>query len=51
MKVRAFRGATQLEADEPAEMEIAVCELLEDMFSSNSLSHEDLISILSYGTQ
>ena len=46
MKVRAFRGATQLEADEPAEMEIAVCELLEDMFSSNSLSHEDLISIL-----
>ncbi len=46
MKVRAFRGATQLVADDALEMESAVCELLEEIFAANSLDRDDLISIL-----
>jgi chorismate mutase len=46
MKVRAFRGATQLAADDPVEMESAVCELLTEIFEVNELKIEDLISIL-----
>ncbi len=46
MKVRAFRGATQLTVDDAVEMESAVCELLEEIFSANQISHDDLISIL-----
>lgn len=46
MKVRAFRGATQLRNDDAAEMEDAVCELLTDLFESNNIEREDLISIL-----
>jgi chorismate mutase len=46
MKVRAFRGATQLTADDPVEMEEAVCELLSEIFSANKIEADDLISIL-----
>lgn len=46
MKVRAFRGATQLSSDTEAEMESAVCELLLEIFKSNSIDRADLISIL-----
>lgn len=46
MKVRAFRGATQLQGDDPIEMESAVCELLTEIFAANSIANEDLISIL-----
>jgi chorismate mutase len=45
MKVRAIRGATMLSADDPDEMESAVCELLTDIFEANSIAHDDLISI------
>ena len=44
--VRAFRGATQLSADSKAEMREAVVELLREILSANSISNDDLISIL-----
>ena len=44
--VRAFRGATQLSADTKAEMREAVVELLQDLLKANSISGDDLISIL-----
>jgi chorismate mutase len=44
--VRAFRGATQLSADTKAEMREAVVELLQEILTANSISNEDLISIL-----
>jgi chorismate mutase len=44
--VRAFRGATQLLADDKLEMRGAVVELLEEILSGNGIGNEDLISIL-----
>jgi chorismate mutase len=44
--VRAFRGATQLSADTKAEMRGAVVELLQAILTENSISNDDLISIL-----
>ena len=44
--LRAFRGATQLTADNSEEMRGAVIELLKKTLQENSLSSEDLISIL-----
>jgi chorismate mutase len=44
--VRAFRGATQLALDTKVEMREAVVELLAEILSANSISHDDLISIL-----
>lgn len=44
--VRAFRGATQLLVDTKSEMREAVVELLKEILMANSISHEDLISIL-----
>ena len=51
MRVRAIRGATQLLVDEPAEMAIAVTELLTEIFEKNSLAKEDLVSIFFTSTQ
>ena len=44
--VRAFRGATQLIADDSFEMRGAVVELLEEILHANEIANEDLISIL-----
>ena len=44
--VRAFRGATQLSTDTKAEMRQAVVELLQEVLKANSISNDDLISIL-----
>jgi len=44
--VRAFRGATQLSVDSKAEMREAVVELLQEVLKANSISFDDLISIL-----
>ena len=46
MTVRAFRGATCLAADDPAEMAEAVSEMLQELFFRNGISHDDLISIV-----
>lgn len=46
MAVRAVRGATRLEADDPAEMRDAVVELLSAMLDRNSLETDSLISVL-----
>ena len=46
MKVRAIRGATQLEADTAEEMKVAVVDLLTELFSANEISTDDLVSIL-----
>jgi chorismate mutase len=49
--VRAFRGATQLEADDAAEMREAVSQLLESIIEANGIKDEDLISILLTATK
>jgi len=46
MKVRGIRGAIQLSEDTPAEMNKAVGELLSQMLAANSLSKDDLISVI-----
>lgn len=46
MKVRAIRGATQLEVDSVEEMRSAVVDLLTTLFAENDISTDDLISIL-----
>lgn len=43
--IRGFRGATALTADDPAEMEEAVAELIAEMIRRNSLDTDDFISI------
>ena len=45
MKVRAIRGATQLDADTPEAMREVVVELLRAIFAENELSVDDLISV------
>lgn len=44
--VRAIRGATQLAADDPAEMAEAVQELVSAMMSRNGIDQSALISII-----
>jgi chorismate mutase len=51
MRVRAIRGATQLQADDQAEMALAVTELLTEIFQKNSLIKEDLVSIFFTSTE
>jgi len=46
MAVRAIRGATQLTADDPAEMAEAVQELLRAMLAQNGIGTDDLISVI-----
>ena len=46
MAVRAFRGATQLQADDPDEMAEAVGELLAEVLGRNGLTTDDLISVV-----
>jgi chorismate mutase len=43
--VRALRGATTVEADDPEDIESRTVELLEEMFGRNGVDHDDLISI------
>ena len=44
--IRAVRGATQLQADDPEEMAAAVVELLSAMLDRNGLETEDLVSVI-----
>lgn len=44
--IRALRGATQLTADDPVEMADAVVELVSQILERNSLSTDDLISVV-----
>jgi chorismate mutase len=44
--VRALRGATRLQADDPVEMTSAVEELVGQMLARNSLSSDALISMI-----
>ena len=46
MNVLAFRGATQISADDSMEMKDAVTELLTELFERNGIVKSDLISIL-----
>ena len=46
MNVRAIRGATCLQHDDAAEMAEAVTELLTELMARNSISSDDLISVL-----
>ena len=51
MSVRAIRGATQLDLDSIAEMDLCVGQLLTQMLDANNLSKNDLISIILTSTQ
>ena len=44
--IRALRGATQLTADDPAEMAEAVVELVSAMLERNHLDQDALISVI-----
>jgi chorismate mutase len=44
--IRALRGATQLQADDPVEMADAVVELVSQILERNALSTDDLISVV-----
>lgn len=44
--IRAVRGATQLQADDAAEMADAVVELLTTMLERNGLVTDDLVSVI-----
>lgn len=46
MSVRAFRGATCLQTDDFSEMTDAVVELVQEVLTKNSLTEDDLISII-----
>ena len=46
MSIRAIRGATCLQADTADEMSGAVVELLSEILERNSLSGDDLVSVL-----
>lgn len=46
MSVRAIRGATQIDRDDPAMMKDAVVELMSEILRSNNLKIEDLISVI-----
>lgn len=44
--LRALRGATTVEVDEEDHVHARVIELLEALFESNDVAHEDLVSIV-----
>ena len=46
MNTRAIRGATCLQRDDAAEMAEAVTELLTELLARNSITTDDLVSIL-----
>jgi chorismate mutase len=46
MPMRGIRGATMLQADDPAEMADAVVELVSEMLARNQVSTDDLVSVL-----
>ena len=46
MNTRAIRGATSLQRDDAAEMAEAVTELLTELLTRNSITTDDLVSIL-----
>ena len=46
MPVRALRGATTIDRDEPEHITERVVALLEEMLDRNGVHHDDLISIL-----
>lgn len=46
MSIKAIRGAICLQADTSAEMDGAVTELLTDILERNSLTGDDLVSVL-----
>lgn len=46
MPVRALRGATTVDRDDPAHITERVVALLEQMLERNGVHHDDLISIL-----
>ncbi|MBK9741162.1 MAG: chorismate mutase [Actinobacteria bacterium] len=50
MSLRGIRGATCLTADDAAEMSEAVGELLTAMMQRNSITSDDVISVLLTGT-
>jgi chorismate mutase len=46
MNIRAIRGATCLQRDDASEMAEAVTELLTEIMARNSITNDDLISVL-----
>ena len=51
MDIRAIRGATQIDRDDPSLMKEAVVELMNEILRANSLESQDLISVIFTATQ
>ncbi len=45
-RIRAFRGATTVENDEPSEIRAAVAALVAEMVSANTLTDDDMVSVI-----
>jgi len=46
MAMRALRGATTVDKDDPAEIRVRTTDLLNKLFERNEISHDDVISII-----
>lgn len=44
--MRAFRGATTVEHDDPTEIRVAVRDLVNEIIAKNSLSHDDYVDVI-----
>ena len=44
--MRAFRGATTVERDDPAEIRLRVRELVNEMLAANELEDDDLVDVI-----
>jgi chorismate mutase len=45
-RIRAFRGATTVENDDPVEIRAAVRELMTEVLASNDLHDDDLVDVI-----
>lgn len=45
-RIRAFRGATTVEQDDPKQIRAALRDLVSDMLTSNDLHNDDLVDVI-----
>lgn len=45
-RIRAFRGATTVEHDDPTEIRVAVRDLMNEMVERNSLVDDDMVDVI-----
>ena len=45
-RIRAFRGATTVEHDDPAEIRVAVRDLVNELVARNEIAHDDMVDVI-----